>query len=51
MKFFGDGPAANHFAALQNHRLESAFRKIESGDEGIVAAADNDNVVVLPHSV
>jgi len=25
MKFFGDGTATNHFAALEDHRLEAAL--------------------------
>jgi hypothetical protein len=33
MKFLGDRAAANDFAALQNERLEAAFRQIKRGDE------------------
>jgi len=40
MKFFGDGAAANHFAALQNQRLKAALREVKRGDESVVAAAD-----------
>src|SRR5579859_2556331 len=40
MKFFGDGAAADHFAALQNDRLKAALGQIKRGDESVVAAAD-----------
>src|SRR5580700_3666317 len=40
MEFFRDGAAANHFAAFENKRLESALCEIKRGDESVVAAAD-----------
>ena len=42
MKFLGDGAAADHFAAFENERLESALGEIKRGDECIVAAADEN---------
>jgi hypothetical protein len=42
MKFLGDRAAANDFAALQNERLEAAFRQVKRGDECVVTTADDD---------
>src|SRR5580698_8862847 len=42
VKFFGDGPAADNFAAFENDGFESALGEIESGDECVVSAADDD---------
>ena len=38
MKFFGDGAAADHFAAFEDERFEAAFGEIKSGDQSIVTA-------------
>ena len=42
MKFFGDGAAADEFAALKDQGLETTFGEVERGDERIVTAADED---------
>jgi hypothetical protein len=42
MKFFGDGAPADNFAAFENDGFESALSEIESGDECVVTAADDD---------
>src|SRR5258706_1328109 len=41
MEFFGDGAAADEFAALENEGLEAAFGEVEGGDERVVTAADD----------
>ena len=41
MKFFGNGAAADHFAAFENDRFETALCEVERGDECVVAAADD----------
>ena len=46
MKFFGDGRAARLSAALQHQRLVSGFGQIESGDQSVMAATDDDDVAV-----
>jgi len=51
MIFFGDGGASENVAALQYDDFLSRFGEVGGVDESIVAAADDDNVVVLPHSV
>ena len=48
--FLGDGGAAKNVAAFQDHDLVPRLGKVRSVDEAVVAAADDDNVVVLPHS-
>ena len=50
MKFFGDGGAADYGAALEDERLVAFFREIESGDESVVAAAENDDVALRGHA-
>src|SRR6267378_2747229 len=35
MKFLSDGAAANHFATLEDERLEAALGEIKSGDESV----------------
>jgi hypothetical protein len=42
MKFFGDGPASDEFATLEDQRLEAALGEVEGGDESVVTAADED---------
>ena len=49
MKFFRDGPAANHFAALEHQRLEAAFGEIKSGDERVVPAANENHALSDGH--
>jgi len=49
--FFGDGGAAENVAAFENDDLLPCFGEIRGVDQAIVAAADDDYVVVLPHSV
>jgi hypothetical protein len=49
MKFFGDGAAADHFAAFENQRFESALCEIERGDESVVAAADESYTLTDGH--
>src|SRR4030095_12505351 len=41
MKFLGHRSAADHFATLEHHRLETAFRQIKCGDQTVVATADD----------
>ena len=42
MELFGDGAAADNFAAFENDGFEAALGEIESGDECVVTAADDD---------
>jgi hypothetical protein len=42
MELLGDGTAANYFAAFEDEGLEAALGEIESGDESVVTAA-NEN--------
>jgi hypothetical protein len=49
MKFLGDSAAANHFAALQDQRLEAAFGEIKSGDECVVSATDENYALSQGH--
>jgi len=49
--FFGDGGTAEDMAPFQDDDLLPCFGEICSVDQAVVAAADDDNVVVLPHSV
>jgi hypothetical protein len=49
MKFLGDGAAAGHFAAFKDDRLEAAFGEIESRDERVVAAADENDALSEGH--
>jgi len=49
MKFLGDGAAAEIFAAFEDGGLEAAFGKIESGDERVVTAADENNFLSEGH--
>src|SRR5260370_42492240 len=48
--FFGDGGAAENVAAFQDDDLLPCFGEIRGIDQAVVAAADDDNVVVLAHS-
>ena len=49
IEFFGDGAAADHFAAFENERLESALGHIESGDQGVVTAANENHTLSERH--
>src|SRR5438552_12667820 len=44
MKFFGGAGAADDVSPLKHQRFESCFRKIVSGDEAVMAGADDDCV-------
>ena len=50
MKFLGDGGAADDVAAFEDERLVAFFREVESGDERVVAAAENDDVALCGHA-
>src|SRR5438876_584124 len=41
MKLLGHRSAADHFPALQHHRLESAFGQIKRGNQSVVPPANN----------
>jgi len=49
MKFLGDGATADHFAALEDEGLEAALGEIKSGDESVVAAADENYTLSERH--
>jgi hypothetical protein len=49
MEFFGDGAAADEFAALENERLEATFRQVKGGDERVVTATDEDYTLSEGH--
>src|SRR5437899_279591 len=49
MKFLGNGAAAEVFPAFENGGLEAALGKIESGNERIVTAADENNFLSEGH--
>ncbi len=49
--FFGNRRAAEDVAAFENDDLLACFGEIRGVDQAVVATADDDNVVVLPHSV
>jgi hypothetical protein len=40
MELFGDGAAAEVFAAFEDGGLEAAFRQVKCGDERVVTATD-----------
>ena len=44
--FFGDGAAADQFAPFEHQHLAAAARQIRGGDQAIVAAADDDGIVL-----
>ena len=44
MEFLGDGGAADDGTAFEDERLEAGAREVKSGDEGILAGADDDDV-------
>jgi len=49
-ELLGDGRAADEVALLQNERLLAGAGQIGSGDQSVVAAADDDGVVgVVDH--
>ncbi len=49
MELFGDRGAADHFAAFKDERLESALGQIKRGDQGIVAAANDHDILSHGH--
>jgi hypothetical protein len=49
MKFLGDGGAADEVAAFEDERLVAFFREVESGDERVVTATENDDVARSGH--
>ena len=49
MKFFGDGAAAHHFAALENERLEAALSQIKGRDQCVVTATDESYALSKRH--
>jgi hypothetical protein len=49
--FFRDGGAAENVAAFEDENLFAGFGKIRGVDKAIVAAADDDCVVMLRHAV
>ena len=49
--FFGDSGAAQNVAAFEDDNLLAGLREVCGVDQAVVATADDDNVVLLPHSV
>jgi len=49
--FFGDGGAAENVAAFEDKNFFAGFSEIGSVDQSVVAAADDDCVVMLRHAV
>src|ERR1700689_1911939 len=49
MKFLGAGGAADEVAAFEDERLVAFFREVESGDERVVTATENDDVARSGH--
>ena len=49
--FFGDGGAAENVATFEDNNLLPCLGEVRGIDQAVVAAADDDNVVELPHSV
>src|SRR5215813_15366421 len=49
MELLRHGAAANHLAAFQHDRLESAFSEIEGSDQSIVTTADNHYLLPERH--
>jgi hypothetical protein len=49
--FFSDSGAAEDMAAFQHDDPLPCFGKISGVYQAVVTAADDDNIVVLPHSV
>ena len=43
---FGDGAAAHQFAPLEHQHLAAGARQIGGGDQAVVAAADDDGIVL-----
>ena len=48
--FFGDGSAAENVAAFENEHFLAGFGQIGGVDKTVMAAADDDYVVVLRHA-
>jgi len=49
--FFGDSGAAQNVAAFEDDNLLAGLGEVCGVDQAVVATADDDNVVLLPHSV
>src|ERR1043165_524412 len=49
MKFFGDARAANGFAPFKHERLQSRLGEIISGDQAVMAGADDDYLFLQSH--
>src|SRR5580704_4189334 len=49
MKFLSDGRTADDVAAFENQRLQSFFREVERGDEGVVPTAENYDIARSRH--
>jgi predicted membrane protein len=49
--FFGNGGSAEDVTAFEAQNFLAGFGEISGVDEAVVAAADDDNVVVVRHSV
>jgi hypothetical protein len=47
MKFIGDRGPSDLGAALENERFVACLGQIKSGDQPVVAAANNDNVALV----
>src|SRR5258706_5156834 len=49
MKFCGDGRAAHLGAAFEHQRFEACFGEIESGNQTVVPATDDDDIARFGH--
>jgi hypothetical protein len=49
VKLFCYRAAADHFAALENQRLEAALREIERGNKRVVTAANKEYTLSKGH--
>ena len=50
-ELFGDGAAAEQFAAFEDEHLAAGSREIGGGDQAVVAGADDDGVVCSGHGI
>ena len=51
MKFLGDGCATNLRSTFEYQRFKARLREIESRDESVVSATDDDDVACLGHEL
>jgi hypothetical protein len=49
MKFFSDGGAAGLRTAFEHQGFVSSFGEVESGDQPIVATADDNDIALFGH--